>query len=365
MRPAKIATYSSLARKVTTQVTMTAALALSVLMAAVPNPAVAQDASAAKDKPAWLDPALLAKAKAEGSVTVYSSTNEGEGLPLFKMFEDATGIKVNYVRAADGPLMGRVAVEYRANQNTFDVMQTTTVNKMPSQFLAQIDPPEAKNIIPAARDPERRWYGIYANYNTPAYNSKLVKASDLPKTYEDFLKHPEWKGKVAIDNSDNEWLAGMLQFYGEEKGTKLIKDLVKTLQPVVTSGHLAMAQQVGAGEYAIALNNYTMLTMNVKLRGNPTEFWAMDPVILFFGQVGVSSKAPHPNAARLVANFMLSKQSEAFLTKFGRIPTRTDTPSNPPTVGETMAKHKVITVLLKPSEEKKWQQRFDSLFKPR
>src|SRR5262245_15491331 len=58
----------------------------------------------------WIDQSLLAAAKAEGSLIVYSSTNEQEGLPLFKIFEEATGIKVQYVRAADAPLMARVAV---------------------------------------------------------------------------------------------------------------------------------------------------------------------------------------------------------------------------------------------------------------
>src|SRR5437879_4244998 len=53
----------------------------------------------------WLDPALLPAAQAEGSLVVYSSTNEQEGLPLFKLFTDATGIKVEYVRASDAVLM--------------------------------------------------------------------------------------------------------------------------------------------------------------------------------------------------------------------------------------------------------------------
>ena len=48
--------------------------------------------------PSWVDPALLAAAKAEGALTVYGSMNEQEALPLWKMFESASGIKVNYVR---------------------------------------------------------------------------------------------------------------------------------------------------------------------------------------------------------------------------------------------------------------------------
>jgi iron(III) transport system substrate-binding protein len=314
----------------------------------------------------WLDRDLLKAAQAEGAMTIYSSMNEQEGLPLWKIFEEATGIKVNYVRGSDGQLMGRIAVEVRGGgQNTWDILHTTTLNKVPPDLLAPFDPSEAKNILPEARDPGRRWYGVYANYNTPSYNTQQVKASDLPQSYEDFVKHKEWAGRIAIDRSDNEWLKGIMLHFGEEKGTKLIKDIVANLNPVVVDGHLALARSVGSGEYIVALNNYVMLAMNVKLAGNPTDFWALDPVVLLFGQVGVNARAPHPNAARLAANFMLSQEAQQFLTKFGRIPTREDVVSNPPGVLETLKKKKVITVLLKPDEEKQWQKTFESLFKPR
>src|SRR5712691_7498926 len=111
----------------------------------------------------WLDPALLPAARAEGALVVYSSVNEQEGLPLWKIFEEATGIKVAYVRASDTVLMSRVAIEFRADQRSWDVILTTTVNKLPPQLLAAVDPPEAPQIAPAARDPGRRWYGVYAN----------------------------------------------------------------------------------------------------------------------------------------------------------------------------------------------------------
>jgi iron(III) transport system substrate-binding protein len=313
----------------------------------------------------WIDPTLLAAAKAEGSVIVYSSTNEQEGLPLFKIFEDATGIKAQYVRGNDSTLMARLAVEFRAGQKAWDILQTTTLNKVPPQQLAQFDPSEAKNLTADARDPDRRWYGLYANYNSPAYNTNLVKAADLPKTYDEFVQHKDWAGRVAIDGTDNEWLKAIFEYYGEAKATELIKAIVATLKPVVTDGHLAMARATGAGEYAVSLNNYVNLTMNVKLAGGPIDFWALDPVALMFGQVGVSSLAPHPNAARLAANFLLSRESQQFLAKFGRLPTRSDVTDNPPGTVETLQKKKIIPVLLKPEEERTWQRRFTELFKPR
>jgi iron(III) transport system substrate-binding protein len=261
--------------------------------------------------------------------------------------------------------MGRIAIERRAQQHSWDIVQTTAVSKLPQEFLQPFDPPEAANIIAEGRDPKRRWYGVYANYNTPAYNTKFVRASDLPKSYEEFAEKKQWAGKVAIDGTDNEWLKAMVQYYGEQKGIDLVKAMVAALRPVVTDGHLALARATGAGEYWVSLNNYVNLSMNVKLAGNPIEVWALDPVTLFFGQVGVNAKAPHPNAARLAANFMLSQECQQFLAKFGRLPTRKDVASNPPGMVEMLTQKKVITVLMSPDEERTWQRRFDQLFKGR
>ena len=313
----------------------------------------------------WLDPTLLAAAQKEGPLVVYSSMNEQEGFPLFKIFTEATGIKVNYVRAADTPLMARIAIEYRTKQKAWDILQTTTINKVPPAMLAQIDPPEAKHISADARDPGRRWYGMYANYNGPAYNTKLVKPDELPKTYEEFLTKKQWANRVAIDGTDNEWLKAIFEYYGEQRATELIKGMVATLKPVITDGHLALARATGAGEYAITLNNYVNLTMNVKLNGGPIDAWAMDPVALMFGQVGVSALAPNPNAARLAANFMLSQEAQQFIAKFGRFPTRNDVADNPPGTVAMIKQKKIIPVLLTPEEEKVWQRKFQELFRPR
>ena len=131
---------------------------------------------------------------------------------------------------------------------------------------------------------------LFRSYNSPAYNTEKVKASELPKIYEDFLQHKEWAGKVAIDGTDSEWLKALAEHYGEAKGIQLAKDLVATLNPVITDGHLAMARSTGSGEYWISLNNYVNLTINVKLAGGPIDFFALDPVALFFGQVGIRDR---------------------------------------------------------------------------
>src|SRR5215510_12515132 len=213
--------------------------------------------------PSWMISDLAAAARAEGSLTVYSSMNEQEGLPLWKMFEDATGVKVNYVRSSDSIILSRIAIESRGRQRSWDLAVTTTVNRLPNEALLQFDPPQARGLIPQARDPNRRWYGVYANYNTPAYNTNLVAPSQLPKSYEEFLERKEWAGKIALDDTDDEWLSAMIIHYGEERGKKLLRDMVSVLKPVLVDGHLALARSVGAGEYWLALNNYASLTVKI------------------------------------------------------------------------------------------------------
>src|SRR5262249_56115983 len=116
----------------------------------------AQDTSAVTagaQSPSWIIPDLAAAARAEGALTVYSSINEQEGLPLWKMFEDAAGVKVNYVRSSDSIILSRVAIENRARQRSWDLAVTTTVNRLPDEVLLQFDPPQAASLLAQARDP--------------------------------------------------------------------------------------------------------------------------------------------------------------------------------------------------------------------
>ena len=333
--------------------------ALALLMA------LSVDTRAQAQTPSWIIPGELAAAKAEGALVVYGSMNEQEALPFWKGFEDATGIKVSYVRGSDTQLIARIAIEARAQTRSWDAIMTTTLTRLPQNFLAPHDPPLAKELPERARDKDRRWYGVYANYNTPAYNTNLVKKEDLPQSYEDFAKHKEWSGKIAIDGTDGEWLAALLEHYGEERGSKIVKDIVATLNPVVVDGHLALARSVGSGEYWLALNNYASLTVNVKLGGGPTEFWALDPVTVFFGSIGVSPLAAHPKAALLASNYAISKEGQSLLPNFGRMPVRTDVPTNPPGVMEPILKRKVVSSISTAEEQKKFQTRFNEFFKPR
>ena len=118
--------------------------------------------------PSWADAAAIQAAKREGTLVVYSSVNEEEALPIWRRFEELTGVKVEYVRGSDTQLIARMAIESRAGRGAWDVALMTAAHKLPQQMLAAIDPSEARHLFPAARDASRKWYGFSANYNVPA-----------------------------------------------------------------------------------------------------------------------------------------------------------------------------------------------------
>ena len=193
----------------------------------------------------------------------------------------------------------------------------------------------------------------------------MISAAALPKSYEEFAQRKEWAGKTAIDGTDFDWLKGFFQHFGEAKATQIIKGMVGTLNPVITDGHLALARSVGAGEYWLSLNNYVMLSSNVQLAGGPIEIFPLDPVVLFFAGVAVNAKAKSPNAARLAANFMLSQDGQG-------APGEIRPPADARRRAVQSARHPRAAACqgrgadaVQAEDERKWQQTFNALFKPR
>ena len=327
-----------------------------------PRPAAAQ-ASATAD---WLDPAHLAAAKAEGAaLVVYSSINEQEGLPAWKYFEDATGIKVNYVRGSDVNLISKVMIEARTQQKSWDIMISTGAGRLPQDLLTPFEPTEAAAFPDEAKDKARRWYGLHATYNAPSFNSALVRPEQMPKTYEEIAARKEWAGRIAIDATDTQWLGGMIKHYGEAGARKLLGEIVTNLKPVLTEGHLNLARQVGAGEFMVTLNNYVSLTTNVKQAGGPSEFWLLDPVVLFFEQLGISVRAPHPKTALFAANFLMSRDGQQQTTRGGRTPVRRDVVPIPADLFAQVDRRKVIPVTPTGEEDRQMKKIFDEIFRGR
>ena len=273
------------------------------------------------------------KAEAEGRVVLYASMTTSDVKALVDGFKQLyPKIDAQFYRTGDSQLMEKVMTEGRAGKPLWDVIAHTgfyghLLKKR--GMLEAYDSPERKFYRDAYKDPQAFWTSIYTTYAVFGYNTRLVPKASIPKSYEDLLK-PEWKGQIGMEARAYEWFAtAMRNMGGEEKGLAFMRRFAQQ-QPQPRSGRTLIAQLVGAGEFKGSVSVYSQSYEILKATGAPVEWVALDPVYASVHPTGIAAKAPHPNAARLLMDFLLSKKGQEILRSLRRIPDRIDTPPDPP-----------------------------------
>jgi iron(III) transport system substrate-binding protein len=273
------------------------------------------------------------KAEAEGKVVFYASMTATDAKALVDGFKQLyPKIDGEFYRTSDSQLMEKILTESRAGKPFCDVVSETgfyghLLKKR--GMLEAYDSPERKFFRDAYKDPQAFWTSIYTTYAVLGYNTKLVPKNSMPKSYEDLLK-TEWKGQIGIEQRAYEWFATtMRNMGGEEKGLAFMRRLAQQqLQP--RPGRTLIAQLVAAGEYKGSVSVYSQSYEILKGSGAPVDWTPLDPVYASIHPTGIAAKAPHPNAARLLMDFILSKKGQEILRSVKRIPDRIDTPPDPP-----------------------------------
>ncbi|MET0502784.1 MAG: extracellular solute-binding protein [Candidatus Binatia bacterium] len=272
------------------------------------------------------------KGEAEGKVILYASMNNADVKALIDGFKQAyPKIEAQFYRSGDSQLMEKMLAEGRAGKPLWDVVSITGFYAQllkKRSMLEAYDSPERKFYREAYKDPQAMWTSIYTTYAVLGYNTKLVSKGGVPKQNEDLLK-PEWKGQLGIDGRAYEWFATTVRnMGGEEKGLAFMRRLAQQqLQP--RSGRTLIAQLVAAGEFRGGLSAYSQHYEILKTAGAPVEWVALDPVYASVHPTGVAAKAAHPNAARLLMDYLLSKKGQEILRYLRRIKDRNDTPPDP------------------------------------
>ncbi|HET7006779.1 MAG TPA: extracellular solute-binding protein [Candidatus Binatia bacterium] len=266
-------------------------------------------------------------AEAEGKLVFYAAFNATDTKTLTDGFQKLyPKIDATFYRATDAQLMERILTEYRAGKSLVDVVMSTSFyghNLKKRGMLAAYDSPERKFYRDGYKDPQATWTSIYTNYSAFGFNTRNVPRASIPKTHQDLLK-AEWKGNIGIDSRAYEWFGTMLKAMGEEKGLGFMRELAK--QVGLRNGRTILAQLVAAGEFKGALSAYSQTFEQMKPAGAPVDWIYLNPVFANIHPVGISAKAPHPNAAKLFIDFVLSKRGQELVRGMNRIPDRTDTP---------------------------------------
>src|SRR5262249_55589436 len=143
---------------------------------------------------------------------VYSSAaveNMGE---IIAGFEKAYGLKVKVWKGSASDIRHRVLTESRAGRYEVDVIETAgpEMEAMRREHLLQaVASPTLDDLIPGATPTHREWVVSRMSVIVPAYNTHLIRKSELPSSYDD-LTDPRWKGKLAVESGDsNVWLMGV------------------------------------------------------------------------------------------------------------------------------------------------------------
>ena len=305
------------------------------------------------------DARLIAGAKKEGELVMYTSGQADDFNVLAKAFEQKYGVKVTMWRSGSENVVQRALTEARGGRFAVDVVETNgpELEMLHREGLeVAVKSPQLADIIPAAKQPHGEWVGTRLNVYALAYNTRAVKKDELPKRYDD-LADPRWKGRLGIEQDDSEWLAGLATQFGEAHITQVFRDAVQKNGISVRKGHTLLTQLVASGEVPLALTVYNYKAEQLKNKGAPIDWFVIGKAVARPNGVAVMKRAPHPNAAVLWYDFELSEEAQRMLAKRDFVPTnrKIDTPLNK--VPLLVVDPKVIL-----DQQAKWTKLYEELF---
>ena len=306
--------------------TMWAGLAVVAAMFAVSAPAVAQPktvAEIANYKGADRATIFVEGAKKEGRLLLYSIGTQAD--PVYKAFGDKYPFLRIETKRNDTAVMTRLIME-EASARTFnvDALELTVGGLYPLRDAGLLQPywsPELAAYRKDAIEPGNHWVIDYESYLSLGYNTNLVSETDAPKTLDDLLD-PKWQGKMALPGTSTlaNWLGAVLK----EKDVSFVRRLGQQKLRVYEVSARAVANLVISGEAAMSPAIFNSHVANSRETGAPIAWRALGGVYPTTDGAVIAANAPHPFAAMLFMDFVLSKEGQQIFQKLGYSTARTD-----------------------------------------
>jgi iron(III) transport system substrate-binding protein len=264
------------------------------------------------------DQALIKAAKTEGALSTYGSSSIVAIKSDADAFRKAYDIPVTYTQITSAPLTARVEQEIKAGAITVDVVTTADRTALDRWIAAgQIA------LLPKLDFPRQTEHlaQIQAVYQALFYNSSLVKGADVPKAWSDVLDS-RFSGKIVLGTP--RIAPGYSQLYyallkHPKYGQPFFEALAKQ-NPRVVQTPVLVAQSVASGEAALGFTGLPYEAVNITDRNPsaPIAYTYLDVVTGAYTFVAINAKAPHPNAARLFASWMMSPAGQTAHNGDGR-----------------------------------------------
>ena len=306
----------------------------------------------------------VAGAKSEGRVVWYSGSNLGMARAVANAFEKKYPfMKVDLIRSSDERMLNRITTEKQAGKILFDIVNSQLLPMMYQlKVLTTYSVPGLSALDPKYKDPDGHWAGLHVNHFAVSFNTNLVGKDQAPRDWWDLLD-PKWKGKIGMDPEEFDWLGAMIEYLGDEKASKLMSGLAR--QDIQWhKGHTQLAQLMAAGEFALSVN-YAHRVDALKKQGAPID-WVRTtkPIIVNISKAVLSVSPPNPNAARLLIDYLISKEGQNEVFKNGSTPAYPGIlPQDRPLASPDLVVHAVSSKIT--LDLNRYVKKFDELFGPR
>lgn len=253
------------------------------------------------------------QAKQEGRVVIYSTapTEVVEG--VMQSFEKTYGVRTEYWRAESARLTDRVLTEARVGKPLFDVVISSDTSMLILKDEKVFAPyyPSASFRFPAEfRDKDAMlspWRILPIGI---LYNSKLVKAEDVPTSYRD-LVDPKWRGKIAMPDpaahfTTTNWLLEMQRLLGADWQSFVVG--LAAQHPLFVESFIVVPRALTTGEAHLGIT-YIKFIVEFAPEGAPLDYVRTNPMLAQGNYLGLGANAPHPSAGKLFIDYFLSKGS--------------------------------------------------------
>ena len=260
-------------------------------------------------------------AKKEKQVVWYTSLNVTDNEKIVAAFvKKYPGIEVSVNRQSANSVLQKILTERRAGKDIADVVLVG------AEYLDLL---QNRGIFQKYSSTEWQaekgdfWTATYMSVHSIAYNKNLVAADLAPRRYQDLLQE-RWRGKFAINLGNPTWIYSMLDFFGKEKGMDFLEKFA-ALNPRAYRGTTLLMQSVIAGDAAagVALNHDGVIAF-INKQAPVALSSIQDPLYVDVHGIGILGNAPSPNGARLLVDFIVSREGQTILAELDKTTVRDD-----------------------------------------
>lgn len=297
----------------------------------------ARDSAAAEKAPSqsWQSDweKTIEAAKKEGEILIYAALGPYHPQIFVEFQKDYPEVKATIVHGNSSRISPRLLSERRAGKYLADVYLGGPTSLYSFYKNSLFDPLVPLLVLPEVMDASLWWEGkhlyidperkyIFVNEGsvsgfTISYNTNLVKPAEFKSCWD--LFQPKWKGKiVSLDARDPGFGASELRYlyYHPELGPEFIRRLFGEMDVALSREHHQAIDWVGVGKTALCVFCRDGFTAKAKSQGLPidsidhNELKEMPRLRGSAGAIALVNTAPHPNAAKLFANWYLSRRGQ-------------------------------------------------------